>query len=253
VLPDDANNFAYLFVPGLFTEHYPGYMRENVRRMKQRGCTDVVMSKIDTDASVRTNAAKLKEEIEEIERRTGKKVVLIGHSKGGVDAGAALQLYPELRSKVQAFVSLQAPFGGTPIASDIGENENLRRLMSGFIAQMFQGDPTSLSDLAYKARRELLGDRVQFTADVPTFSFASKSRDPASLTALAALYGRERYGVDGDGLVLWKDALIPGSRGFMILDELDHAGPAMGGTIFSKFRPGDITEATIALALRHSR
>lgn len=253
VLPDDANNFAYLFVPGLFTEHYPGYMTENVRRMKERGCTDVSMAKIDTDAGVHTNAAVLKAEIEKLERDTGKKVVLLGHSKGGVDAGAALQLYPELRSKVQAFIALQAPFGGTPIASDIGENAHLSALMGGFITQVFRGDRAALDDLSYRSRRALLGDRVTFTQDVPTFSFASTSKDPRSLTALGALYGRERYGKDGDGLVLFEDAIIPGSRGIILLEDLDHAGPAMGGTALSKFRPGDLTEAMVAFALRHSR
>lgn len=252
VLPHDANNFAYLFVPGLFTKHYPGYMSENVRRLKERGCTEVSIATIDTDQNVAFNAAALKTQIEKIERESGKKVVLVGHSKGGVDAGAALQLYPELQSKVQAFVSLQAPFGGTPIASDINESPHLATLMKGFISQVFRGDPGSLTDLSYKARRELLGN-VTFTANVPTFSMASSSEDPGSLTALGGLYGRTRYNKPGDGLVLRDDAIIPGSRGIVILDELDHAGPAMAGGFLGKYRPGDLTEAMIALALKHSR
>jgi triacylglycerol esterase/lipase EstA (alpha/beta hydrolase family) len=252
-LPNDADNFAYLFVPGLFTEHYPGYMSENMRRLKERGLKHVSMAKIDTDAGVRTNAAALKTQIEALERETGKKVVLLGHSKGGVDAGAALQLYPELHDKVQAFISMQAPFGGTPVASDLAENAKLDALMGRFIRQVFKGDPDALTDLSYRKRRELLGERVTFTQSVPTFSLGSSSRDPGSLTAVGAYYGRERYNKDGDGLVLRDDSIIPGSRGIVLLEELDHAGPTMGGNLFSRFRPGDLTEAMIALALKHSR
>jgi hypothetical protein len=37
-----------------------------------------------------------------------------------------------------------------------------------------------------------------------------------------------------------------------MLDDLDHAGPAMTGLMFPKYRPGDLTEAMVTLALRHS-
>jgi hypothetical protein len=98
--------------------------------------------------------------------------------------------------------------------------------MNGFIRQVFQGDPAALADLSYRLRRELLGEKVTFTEHIATFSVGSTSRDPGSLTALGALYGRERYGKEGDGLVLRDDAIIPGSRGVVLLDELDH-GPGV--------------------------
>ena len=40
---------------------------------------------------------------------SGKQVVLLGHSKGGVDAAAALSLYPELKGHVRALITMQAP------------------------------------------------------------------------------------------------------------------------------------------------
>lgn len=51
---------------------------------------------------------------------TGKRVVLLGHSKGGVDAAAALSMFwPELKDKVVGLVLAQSPYGGSPVASDI--------------------------------------------------------------------------------------------------------------------------------------
>lgn len=47
-------------------------------------------------------------------------MVLLGHSKGGLDAAAALSIYEhELKDKVVGLVVAQSPYGGTPIASDI--------------------------------------------------------------------------------------------------------------------------------------
>lgn len=49
-----------------------------------------------------------------------KRVVLLGHSKGGLDSAAALSIYQhELEDKVVGLVVAQSPYGGTPIASDI--------------------------------------------------------------------------------------------------------------------------------------
>lgn len=46
--------------------------------------------------------------------------MLLGHSKGGIDAAAALSLYwTNLRAKVAGLALVQSPYGGTPIASDI--------------------------------------------------------------------------------------------------------------------------------------
>lgn len=66
------------------------------------------------------NAKVIKEHIEELYASTGKKVVLLGHSKGGVDASAACSMYwPQLRDKVVGCILVQSPYAGTPIASDI--------------------------------------------------------------------------------------------------------------------------------------
>lgn len=66
------------------------------------------------------NACELKHYIEELYWGSGKRVMLLGHSKGGVDAAAALSLYwSDLEDKVAGLVLVQSPFGGSPIASDI--------------------------------------------------------------------------------------------------------------------------------------
>ena len=63
------------------------------------------------------NAKQIRDAIIEASK-DGKQVLRVGQSKGGVDITAALALYPELKPHVRAVVSMQAPYGGTPIASD---------------------------------------------------------------------------------------------------------------------------------------
>lgn len=67
-----------------------------------------------------TNAAQVKEHIKELYWGTKKKVVLLGHSKGGVDAAAACSMFwNELKDKVVGLALIQSPYGGSPVAADI--------------------------------------------------------------------------------------------------------------------------------------
>jgi hypothetical protein len=87
-------------------------------------------------SAVEKNAKVIKEHIEELYASTGKKVVLLGHSKGRVDASAACSMYwPQLRDKVIGCILVQSPCAGTPIVSDI--------LREGQIAERTDRKPAS--------------------------------------------------------------------------------------------------------------
>src|SRR5436190_1820816 len=61
-LPAEAKDHVYLEVGGLFTEHYPGYMHDNEKRMKDLGL-DSRRVPVDTDASVEANAKVVRDAI----------------------------------------------------------------------------------------------------------------------------------------------------------------------------------------------
>lgn len=91
------------------------------------------------------NAWELKQYIEELYWGSGKRVMLLGHSKGGVDAAAAaLSIYSqELRHKVAGLALVPSPYGGTPIASDIlreGQvaDKETRRIMEFLICKLIK-------------------------------------------------------------------------------------------------------------------
>lgn len=95
-------------------------------------------------ASVEHNAWELKQYIEELYWGSGKRVMLLGHSKGGVDAAAALSMYwCDLEDKVAGLALVQSPYGGTPIASDIlreGQvaDKETRRIMELLICKLIK-------------------------------------------------------------------------------------------------------------------
>ena len=83
---------------------------------------------------------------------SNKRVLLLGHSKGGIDAAAALSIYwPDLRDKVAGLALAQSPYGGSPIASDImregqiGDYFNVRKLMEILICKVIKVCSFSIS------------------------------------------------------------------------------------------------------------
>ncbi|GKV53056.1 hypothetical protein SLEP1_g59604, partial [Rubroshorea leprosula] len=113
------NSMVYLLVPGLFSNHGSLYFVSIQTSFSNMGLTCHI-AKIHSEASVEKNAREIKECIEEIYQGSKKRVLLLGHSKGGVDSAAALSIYwSELKDKVAGLALAQSPYGGSPIASDI--------------------------------------------------------------------------------------------------------------------------------------
>ncbi|PKA61101.1 hypothetical protein AXF42_Ash005997 [Apostasia shenzhenica] len=211
--------------------------------------------------SVEKNAREIKEYIEEIYWGSKKRVLLLGHSKGGVDSAAALSLYwPELKDKVAGLALAQSPYGGSPIASDIlregqlGDYVQLRKIMEVLICKVLKGDLKALEDLTYEKRREFLS-KHPLPCELPVLSFHTEAGlGPSVLSTLSQVAHAElpvvgdgqptkvpvvmplaaamaactqllqvRYGEKSDGLVTRRDAEVPGSVVVRPKRKLDHA------------------------------
>ncbi|KAL2892516.1 Elongation factor Tu [Bienertia sinuspersici] len=248
-------SMIYLLVPGLFSNHGPLYFTSTKTSFSKMGLACHI-AKIHSEASVENNARVLKEYIEEIYWGSKKPVMLLGHSKGGVDAAAALSMYwPELKDKVAGLVLAQSPYGGSPIASDIlrpgqlGDYVNARKLMEILICKVIKGDLQALEDLTYERRREFL-KKHPLPKELPVVSFHTEAKiSPAVLATLSHVAHAElgqtaklpvmiplgaamaacaqllqvRYGEKSDGLVTCRDAEVPGSVVVRPKRKLDHA------------------------------
>ncbi|XP_059457540.1 uncharacterized protein LOC132187289 [Corylus avellana] len=185
------NSMVYLLVPGLFSNHGPLYFVNTKNSFSKMGLACHI-AKIHSEASVEKNAREIKEYIEEIYWGSRKRVLLLGHSKGGVDAAAALSLYwSDLKDKVAGLALAQSPYGGSPIASDIlregqlGDYVNIRKLMEILICKVIKGDMQALEDLTYEKRRQFL-TKHQLPKELPVVSFHTEAGiSPAVLATLS--------------------------------------------------------------------
>ncbi|WNG34031.1 lipase [Archangium violaceum] len=246
VLPDEAKRHLYLLVKGMLGDEVPGYLEDNQRRLEKRGLETREVA-VDTEGRLLDNVEVVRDALLDAIhfRRT---VVLVGHSKGGVEAMSTLALHPELRRHVRAVVALQAPFGGSVIADDLVTTPALRRLLDVTFPSLFQGDAASVEDLSYAKRMEFVRQHP-YPADIPTVALATSRLSRRSLMRPLCAYVHERYGWACDGMVNAVDAEVPGSR-VVRLNDMDHAEAALTGVPgFSNYYPSDITETMVALAL----
>lgn len=207
-----------LLVGGIFTERYPGYL---TRIRRAIGASEIP---IDTEQDVARNARTIRDAVLGAPER----VVLVGQSRGPLDIHAALSLHPEILPCVRAFVSIQAPFGGTPLASDAEASRAARWLVRGVVGGIFRGTPRAYFDMGYAARRAFLA-RFPAPVRVPTVALATWTTRPGLFLRSTHRY-LSRHGVRTDGFVLLPDAHVPGAR-LVTLDGLDHASQLAGSLV----------------------
>ncbi|XP_047334438.1 uncharacterized protein LOC124938107 [Impatiens glandulifera] len=280
------NSMIYLLIPGLFSNHGPLYFVNTKTYFSKLGLTCHI-AKIHSEASVEKNAIEIKECIEEIYWGSGKPVLLLGHSKGGIDAAAALSMYwTDLKDKVAGLAISQSPYGGSPIASDIlregqlGDYVNIRKMMEILICKVMKGDIQALEDLTYEKRKEFLR-KHHLPRELPVVSFHTEaSITPSVLTMLSQVAHADvplsagqpaklpvfiplgaamaacaqllqiRYGEKSDGVVTRKDGEIPGSYAVRPSHKMDHGWmvySSMSGDNPKEANSSQLCEALLSL------
>ena len=228
--PPRRSEARVLLVPGIFTRFYPAYLR----RIRRALAGELIP--IDTEGTLTENAAAIRDAV----LRAPAPVVLLGQSKGPLDIHAALALHPEIVPRVRAFVSLQAPFGGTPLAADPQTSRLLRRLA-----------PKSFFQMAYQQRRAFLR-AVPPLPPVPTVALATSCAQAGFLLEKTREYLATKYGAESDGFVPTADESIPGAL-LVTLRGLDHAALALPWMRpRAPWEAGRVAQALVALALQRA-
>jgi triacylglycerol lipase len=113
---------------------------------------------------------------------------------------AAIAKYPnELIGLVHAFVSMQAPYGGTYLAEIIMGHHVMMELAKKLVQDVFKGDLNCMADLTYESRKKFVDDHPLPTQFVPTVCFASKCE--SGLMFPISKFMHSKYGVHSDGMV----------------------------------------------------
>jgi pimeloyl-ACP methyl ester carboxylesterase len=136
-------------------------------------------------------------------------IVLLGYSKGAVDALEALVRYPEIVPRVAALVSVAGPITGSPIADAMPWWQ--RTLIETVSAPFCGGGHGGITSLAREVRRAFMAG-ARLPASVRYFSLVAMAEERDVSRALAGYY-RDLALVDprNDGQVVPEDAVLPGS------------------------------------------
>lgn len=224
----DAQHYVIVVVPGLFTSWYPGYMHSLLSGFVGLGI-DIRKAPVHTEGSVLKNVELLIHFLKRVHSDTNKQVILVGHSKGAVDAASALAIHTEeLRPIVAAFIAAQAPYGGAMLLNDLWNTVNRKSITLALVQSVFEGNGASLEDLTYQSRKTFLAEYPLPLDVFPTITLATSETSARSLLKATIHYVQVRYQRATDGCVSLDDAVIPGAP-TVYLDNMDHFGIAYRG------------------------
>jgi len=168
--------------PGGYISFYTQMNYFNVKGVAYQNLSDVSES-FDTSESVEHNAAAILEFL----RSTDKQIIIVSHSKGGLDTLDALLGAPELWGvTVVGWVALQAPFYGSPVA------DQAPSAINALLLSAVGGNGQSVDDLKTLTRAPYMDaneERIaSLTAAIPIISAYSTYEASASVAGFAGTF-----------------------------------------------------------------
>lgn len=206
-----------------------------IERMLRAQGRQVLISRVDAFGSIETNAAQLKEEINQYLMETGaEKVNIIAHSKGGLDARYMIGGL-EMAEKVASLTTLCTPHKGSPVATWVLKVPNVLLKPAAFAVDVFYrllGDkhPDSLKACIQLQRVEQGEEEALPPVDervyCQSFSAVVKEGEKRAdfVMAIPAVISRTlEKGRETDGLVPRDSAAFGHYRGNAMEESLSHA------------------------------
>jgi hypothetical protein len=226
-VPAAALEHEFLLVPGFMWDFTPRMFGPNIAELRSMGIRTRLV-RVHSLGEVKRNARIVAAAIE----RSPKKVVLITHSKGGLDAMQALADRPDLVEKVAAFVAIQTPFDGVAFAAPLRYWPTLRVMIQA-AARLIRFKWRDLSTLFDDAIGDLLrrSEAAENPPAVPRLvSIVSElGRDahraflPLRLTRAVAKWAS---GKDSDGFVRPEESVLLNSE-VIRLPGMSHSDPVL--------------------------
>jgi hypothetical protein len=246
----ELKNYRIIFVPGIWANLYPKIVKyarllglglpkdalvsfANQLEYAKNNGLDYEYAPINTSFGCIDNGHVMAETI----RRSPKKVILVSHSKGGIDILHALKFDPSLKDKIQGWVAFQAPFYGTPItqfiqklpiARILGDSNSISCLTPDYRMKFLKESNGSIAQIL----KELNVITVSTSADEAGknyFDIATKAMGSFSFFSTTKRWLQNYpFYLDNDGLVPVNSACFASISGrCLFFNSLDHAAPVM--------------------------
>lgn len=210
----NLNKYHFVFVGG-FGNFLAGerYFEDNELALIKLGAGHVSRLMPSSRRSARQNIPLLAEKIAEIYREGGRRpIILIGHSKGGLESVATILHQPELiRNKiVQSVVAIQAPLSACELGRcssqilsktrDISPFQGLHSLHTEDIQRLIEGPLRSM----HPRTRKMLSDKVFYITS------EQKPGKTARIIRASSFLLQAGFKQRNDGLVSVPGMIIPG-------------------------------------------
>lgn len=227
-LPPRAEPDAYrlVFVPGFLSSCVPGFNTfADVIAAARAAGFEAQLLDVGGRGSVEANAAQLALQIGQLPD-DGRRLLIVGHSKGVLDALAAMVLHPHLAQRVAAVIGVAGAFNGSPLADQL---RGLYRVAvaSNPLLRCESGAGDELEGLRPEARRAWWRDHGR-ALTMPVYALVALPDAARVSPVLALTHGRlaeiDRH---NDGQLLARDQVAPGGilLGYINVDHLEAAIP----------------------------
>jgi hypothetical protein len=188
---------------------------------------------VDTLSSSTRNASLIREAVMAIpEPEEGRRLLLLGYSKGTPDILAAVATFPDLQQRVAAVVSVAGAVGGSPLANDATQSMlNWLQYFPG--AECDAGDEGALESLKPEVRRRWLANH-SLPESIRYYSVITYPNEEQISSILKYTYKKlSQVDSRNDSQVIFYDQVIPGSvlLGYLNADHWALAVP------FNRSRP----------------
>ena len=191
------------------------YMATQVGWLKHEVGAEVTVIRLATSAAIADNAERIIAALCRDERPA----VVVAHSKGGLETLAALMDHRAAR-RCGAFIAIQSPFFGSPVADFLVAAAPLRATVTSSLRLLRTGSGAGLRDLSMATRRAWMerhaGQIASLVESIPIVCCATRVTDATigpdrRYRTLARWIERQGFGPN-DGMVPVSSALLPGAR-----------------------------------------
>ncbi len=224
------------FLGDLLPERFDSYFCDQMRWMRDHG---IHYWRLEPDSGYGTqklsqnNVDAIENAVRALhQQRSDKRIILVSHSKGGIDALETLLRRNELIGRqVAGWIALQAPFWGTPVANWATDNRVFNPLVERLLGGLFRGDRKVAASMTIEARTEYMNRHseaiLDLAAKLDILNFAS-----SSAAGDASLFRPLRFAIDkitkipNDGLLPTRSEIlrVDGTPccSFIETEHLDH-------------------------------
>lgn len=191
------------------------YMATQAAWLKRDIGAEVSVVRLPTAGAVADNALRIAAALLADQRPA----VVIAHSKGGLEVLAAL-MAPRVAARCAAFIAIQSPFFGSPVADALVAAAPLRITVAASLQLLRAGSGAGLRDLTTAARKAWMREQGRglkaLLRRVPvvccTTALTREAIGPDRRYLPLARWIERRGAGPSDGLVPVSSALLPGAR-----------------------------------------